>query len=132
MTNVLQFFDAMSSDMHLGYSSNGFSAPGKKPSTVTKMTILFKDSAQCLNLNIGDNGPVMEPSTSHSDFAPDITATVDKTIEEFLSNGLTPDDISLEGLTNRKSTNSKIVNSLDCAYYFLGGAPRTKHGLPVQ
>lgn len=132
MTNVLQFFDKMSSNMNLGYSSNGFAAPGKKPGTVTKMTILFKDSPGCLNFKISDDGAVMESSTSYGEFAPDITATIDKTVEEFLSTGLTSDNIELSGLTNRKSTNSKIVNSLDCAYYFLGGIRRTKNGLPVQ
>lgn len=132
MNTLRAFFDAMSSTLGSGGYNGGsasFVVPSPKPGAVTKVCIAFKDTPEYLNLKIEENSCVIEPQAEPD--APDLTVNINKTVSEFRQEGLTEDDVEVVGLTNRKSTNSKIVNALDAAFYHLNGSARTLNGLSV-
>jgi hypothetical protein len=129
MNRLRSYFDSLSSNMTSGsYNrSASFVTPGIKAGASTKICIAFRDTPEYLNLAIDEQQCTFKVQPEPD--APDLTINIGKSVSEFRETGLQENDIEIEGLTNRKSTNSKILNCIDAAYYFLNGTARTLNGI---
>jgi hypothetical protein len=124
MNDLNSFFDSIDREES---SHSGWSAPGLRAASETNVAIKFKETPGCLMIKASSQ----ETYTSVVDEpqSPDLTININKTIDEFRTSGLEPEDLEIEGLTNRKSTNSKIINALDYALFSINGQSRIRNGL---